>query len=378
MSYPIYLDYAATTPVDPRVVEAVLPFFSQNFGNPASLHHLFGWEAADAVAVARTQVADLIGATEKEIVFTSGATEAINLALKGTFEASAKQKKHLITTQIEHKAVLDTCQYLENRGAEVTYLGVNKNGEISLEELTKAIRPETFLVSIIWGNNEIGTVQPIEQIAAIAQKAGVLLHVDATQVVGKLPINLQNLSVDLLSFSGHKIYAPKGVGALFIRKNTAVIAQQDGGKHERGRRSGTLNVPGIVGLGKAAEILNTELSAENYRLEKLRNLLEEELIRQLPTCSINAQEAVRLPHISNIYFSGIDGEELLNRLTTLAVSNGSACNSATTEPSYVLRAIGLSETDAYSSIRFSLGRFSTETDILAAVEVVKRVVDTLL
>lgn len=377
MSYPIYLDYAATTPVDPRVVEVILPFFSQKFGNAASRHHVFGWEAADAIAEARTQVANLIGATEKEIVFTSSSTEAINLALKGTFEASTKQKKHLVTTQIEHKAVLDTCLHLENWGADVTYLAVNENGEISVEELAKAIRPETFLISIIWGNNEIGTIQPIEQIAAIAQQAGVLLHVDATQVVGKLPINLQTLSVDLLSFSGHKLYAPKGVGALFVRKNTPLIAQQDGGKHERGRRSGTLNVPGIVGLGKAAEILSNELSAESPRLEKLRNLLEEHLTQTLKNCRINAQNAHRLPHISNICFPEIDGEELLSRLTNLAVSNGSACNSATTEPSYVLRAIGLTEADAYASIRFSLGRFSTENDVLMAVDEVKRVVETL-
>lgn len=376
MSYPIYLDYAATTPVDPRVVEVILPFFSQKFGNAASRHHVFGWEAADAIAEARTQVANLIGATEKEIVFTSSATEAINLALKGTFEASTKQKKHLVTTQIEHKAVLDTCLHLENWGADVTYLAVNENGEISVEELAKAIRPETFLISIIWGNNEIGTIQPIEQIAAIAQQAGVLLHVDATQVVGKLPINLQTLSVDLLSFSGHKLYAPKGVGALFVRKNTPLIAQQDGGKHERGRRSGTLNVPGIVGLGKAAEILSNELSAESPRLEKLRNLLETQFIRQLAGCKINARNGRRLPHISNICFPAIDGEELLSRLTNLAVSNGSACNSATTEPSYVLRAIGLTEADAYASIRFSLGRFSTENDVLMAVDEVKRVVES--
>lgn len=377
MPQPIYLDYAATTPVDARVLEAMLPFFTHQFGNAASRHHQFGWEAADAVANARQQVAQLIGANEKEIVFTSGATEAINLAIKGCFEASLLPKKHIITTQIEHKAVLDTCHHLEKWGAEITYLPVNENGELSLTVLENAIRPETMLISVIWGNNEIGTIQAMKEIVEVATRKAILLHVDATQTVGKIPIDLHEFPIDLLSFSGHKIYAPKGIGALYIRKNTPLVAQQDGGKHERGRRSGTLNIPGIVGLGQAAELLTNEMTDEIMRIEKLRNLLEGELLVQLTGCRINAKSTQRLPHITNVCFPKIDGEELLNRLTTVAVSNGSACNSATTEPSYVLRSIGLSEADAYSSIRFSLGRFTTDSDIFQAVKAVKKAIESL-
>lgn len=375
MSYPIYLDYAATTPVDERILQEILPYFSIHFGNSASRHHVFGWQAAEAVNLARQQIADLFQVTTNEIIFTSGATESINLALKGTFEANNSKGKHIVTAKTEHKAVLDACYHLEKWGAEITYLDVNSDGEIDLQELEKVLRNDTILVSLMAANNETGVVHPLKKIIELCHQKGILFHTDATQAVGK--IDFQDLSIDLLSFSGHKIFAPKGIGCLIAKKNVKIVAQQDGGSHERGRRSGTLNVPGIVGIGKACELISQEKITENKRLEHLRNRFENTLLVEVKDIHINGKNTERLPHISNITFEGIDGEEALMRLHKIAISNGSACNSASTEPSYVLKAMNRSDAQAFGSLRFSFGRFTTSEEVTNALFHIKNVMQQL-
>lgn len=378
MKYPIYLDYNATTPVDQRVLDAMLPYLTTHFGNAASRTHVFGLKAEEAVDQARRQVAALIGAMPNELVFTSGATEAINLALKGAFEANSHRGNHIITVATEHKAGLDACLHLEQLGAEVTYLAPDADGLITPQQVEAAIRPGTLLVSVMLANNETGVIQPLADIAAVAKRHNVLVHTDATQAVGKLPIDLANLPVDLLSFSGHKLYAPKGIGALFVRQKTPLIAQQDGGRHERGRRSGTLNVPGIVALGQAAQLAGTLMADEAKQLAHLRDTLEAGIRAQLPNVHINGSTAHRLPNTTNLVFAHVDGEVLLMSLNDIAVSNGSACTAASTDPSHVLTAMGLPDELAYSSVRFSLGRFTTDTDIDQAISHVVQVVNQLL
>ncbi|MEZ0541961.1 cysteine desulfurase family protein [Fibrella arboris] len=377
MKYPIYLDYNATTPVDQRVLDVLLPYLTTHFGNAASRTHVFGLKAEEAVAQARRQVAALLGALPTELVFTSGATESINLALKGVFEATSHRGHHLITVATEHKAGLDTCLHLEQLGAEVTYLTPDTEGLVSPEQVEAAIRPGTLLVSVMLANNETGVIQPIAEIAALAKQHNILVHTDATQAVGKLPINLAQLPVDLLSFSGHKVYAPKGIGALFVRQKTPLIAQQDGGRHERARRSGTLNVPGIVALGKAAELAGALLADEAIRIADLRNRLEAGILAHIPDTQVNGNQRHRLPNTANLAFANVDGEALLMSLNEIAVSNGSACTAASTDPSHVLTAMGLSDELAYSSVRFSLGRFTTESDIDQAIGHVVGVVNQL-
>lgn len=375
MQYPIYLDYAATTPVDERVLQEILPYFSTHFGNAASRYHAFGWKAEEAVKTARQQVADLLGASEKEIVFTSGATESINLAIKGVFEANKHKGNHIITVSTEHKAVLDTCHHLEKLGAEITYLEVDSKGNLDLQKLEKAITSTTILVSTMAANNEIGVLHPIKKIATICKQKNILFHTDATQAVGKIAFDVEDWNIDLLSFSGHKIYAPKGVGVLYARKKTPIVAQQDGGQHERNMRSGTLNVIGIVGIGKACEIAQQEMLSDARRLRELRDKLENGILSQIADCQVNGDTENRLPNITNIAFGGVDGEDLLMSLNKIAVSNGSACNSASTEPSYVLKALNLDDNLAYSSVRFSLGKYTTEQDIDIAIKHVVEVMN---
>ncbi|GAB2786969.1 IscS subfamily cysteine desulfurase [Rhabdobacter roseus] len=372
---PIYLDYNATTPLDPRVLEAMLPWFTEHFGNAASRTHLYGWEAEEAVVQARNQLASTLGASEKEIVFTSGATEANNLAIKGTFEARRTQgTHHYITVATEHKAVLDPFRHLEQWGADVTYLTPSPDGLISAAQIAEVLRPDTVLVSVMYAHNEIGVVQPIGEIGALCRAHGVLFHTDATQAVGKIPVDVQADAIDLLSLSAHKFYGPKGVGALYVRKGVKLTAQLDGGRHERGLRSGTLNVPGIVGLGKACQLAAQEMSTESPRLKYLRDLLEETILQQVPDTRINGHRTHRLPQVTNISFGGVDGEQLLLHLNRLAVSSGSACTSASVEPSYVLKVLGLDDALAYASLRFSLGRFTTEAEVVAAARHVQEVV----
>lgn len=377
MNYPIYLDHNATTPVDPRVLETMLPYFTQHFGNAASRTHVYGGHAADAVAHARQQLADLLGAAPTELVFTSGATESINLALKGVFEASQHRGNHVITVETEHKAVLDVCEHLAQLGAEITYLHPDADGLVTPEQVAAAITPATVLVSVMWANNETGTIQPIEAIAQTVRRHKVLFHTDATQAVGKLPIDLSRTEIDLLSFSGHKLYGPKGIGALYVRKKTPLTAQQDGGRHERGRRSGTLNVPGIVGLGAAAELAQRDMVTEGPRLAALRDRLEAGILAQFPAVHINGSREHRLPNTTNLAFPSVDGEALLMSLNEIAVSNGSACTAASTDPSHVLKALGLSDDLAYASVRFSLGRTTSEVDIDTAIAHVISVVRRL-
>ena len=380
MKLPIYLDYNSTTPVDSRVLEKMLPFFSENFGNSASRSHLFGWTAQEAVENAREQVANLINAESKEIVFTSGATESNNLAIKGLFEVNYPNKKHIITIQTEHKAVLDVCKHLEKLGVEVTYLQPDYTGLITIEQIENALRPDTFLISVMYANNEIGTIQPMKNIGELAREHNILFHSDATQAVGKIEIDVQEDNIDLLSLSGHKLYAPKGIGALFIRKNSRaskLIAQMDGGKHERGFRSGTLNVTGIVGLGEACELAKKELTLDNQRLTILRNKLESAILQNISDVKVNGNITNRLPNLTNISFGKVDGENLLMSFRDIAVSSGSACTSASVEPSYVLKAIGLSDVMAYASIRFSLGKYITEAEIDFTIKYVKEVVEAL-
>jgi cysteine desulfurase len=379
MNLPIYLDNNATTPMDPRVLETMLPYFNQKFGNAASRNHAFGWVAEEAVDYAREQIAKIIGASEKEIIFTSGATEADNLAIKGVFEMYKDKGNHIITTVTEHKAVLDTCKHVEKLGGRVTYLPVQEDGLVNLQELEAAMTSETILVSIMYGNNEIGVIQPIKEIAAIAHKYGALFMTDATQAVGKIPVDVNADGIDLLAFTAHKMYGPKGVGALYVRRKgprVKVTAQMDGGGHERGMRSGTLNVPGIVGFGKACEICMQEMESEAKRLSALRDKLQNSLT-VLEESYVNGNVAHRLPHVANISFKYVEGEGLMMAMKDLAVSSGSACTSASLEPSYVLKSLGLSDDLAHSSIRFGLGRFTTEEEVDYAIEVTKKSVTHL-
>jgi cysteine desulfurase len=374
---PIYFDNHATTRVDPRVVEAMAPYFTDIYGNAASRNHEYGWKAEEAVENARGQIAKLINATPKEIVFTSGATESTNLAIKGVAQMYREKGNHIITEVTEHKATLDTCKSLEKFGYEVTYLPVEKDGRINLDELRKAITPKTILISIMYANNEIGTVQPIAEIGKIAKEKGVFLHVDAVQAIGKIPVDVQKDGIDLMSISGHKLYGPKGVGALYVRRKNPRVqlaSQIDGGGHERGMRSGTLNVPGIVGLGKACELCQQEMTEEAARLSKLRDRLKESIMSRLDETFINGSETQRLPHNINISFAYVEGESLLMGINDIAVSSGSACTSATLEPSYVLKALGVGEDLAHTSIRFGLGRFNTEEEVDYVAD---RVVETV-
>ncbi len=376
---PIYLDNNATTPLDPRVLQAMMPYLTDVFGNAASRNHPFGWQAEEGVDYARGQIAQLIGCSDKEIIFTSGATESDNLAIKGVFEMYAQKGNHIITTTTEHKAVLDTCKHLEKVGARVTYLPVDEQGLISLADLEAAMTPQTILVAIMYGNNETGTVQPIREISAIAHKHGALFMTDGTQAVGKIPVNVDADGIDLMAFTAHKMYGPKGVGALYVRRKNPrvkVTAQMDGGGHERGMRSGTLNVPGIVGLGKACELCRLEMAADTERISTMRDRLERELLT-LEESYVNGSREQRLPHVTNISFKYVEGEGLMMGVKDLAVSSGSACTSASLEPSYVLKALGLSDDLAHSSLRFGLSRFTTDEQIDYAIGHVKEAVTKL-
>lgn len=352
--------------MDPRVLETMLPYFVEKFGNASSRNHQFGWVAEEAVDYAREQVAKLIGADPKEIIFTSGATEADNLAIKGVYEMYASKGNHIITCTTEHKAVLDTCKHIEKIGGQVTYLEVDADGLIDLTELENAITDKTILIAIMYGNNEIGVIQPIKEISKIARKHGVLVFTDGTQAVGKIPVDVNADGIDLMAFSGHKMYGPKGVGALYVRRKNPrvkVTAQMDGGGHERGMRSGTLNVPSIVGLGKACELCNIEMEEEAKRLSAMRDRLQEGLM-QLEEAYVNGSTAHRLPHVTNISFKYVEGEGLMMGFNkNIALSSGSACTSASLEPSYVLKALGLGDDLAHSSLRFGLGRFTTDEQI---------------
>jgi len=373
---PIYLDNNATTPVDPRVLEAMLPFFTKSFGNAASKSHSFGWEAEAAVDSAREQVAKLVGASSPgEIVLTSGATESDNLAIKGVAEAYRHKGDHLVTCMTEHKAVLDSCKVLEKQGFRVTYLPVSSSGFVEEKRLRDALTDKTILISIMAANNEIGTIQPVKEIGRLAKEKGILFHCDATQAVGKIPINVEDMGIDLLSLTAHKMYGPEGVGALYVRSSkprVKVTPLIDGGGHERGMRSGTLNVPGIVGLGKACELSQLEMDAEGERLTALRERLKRALLDQLEDVHVNGDMVKRVPGNLNMSFAYIEGESLMMGLKEIAVSTGSACTSASLEPSYVLKAIGLEDSMAHASIRFGIGRFNTQDEIDYAV---KRVVE---
>ncbi|OCF93042.1 cysteine desulfurase IscS [Gilliamella sp. wkB7] len=374
MKLPIYMDYAATTPVDPRVAEKMMQYLTPNgiFGNPASRSHKFGWQAEEAVDIARNQIADLIGADSREIVFTSGATEADNLAIKGAAHFNKSKGKHIITCKTEHKAVLDTCRQLEREGYEVTYLAPESNGILDLDKLAAAMRSDTTVVSIMHVNNETGVIQDIEKIGEMCRERGIVFHVDATQSVGKLPIDLSKLKVDLMSFSGHKIYGPKGIGGLYVRRKPRVRieAQMHGGGHERGMRSGTLPVHQIVGMGEAYRIAREEMATEMPRLLALKNRLWNGL-KDIEEVYLNGSLEHSVPNILNVSFAYIEGESLMMALKDLAVSSGSACTSASLEPSYVLRALGLNDELAHSSIRFSFGRFSTEEEVDYVIKLIK-------
>ena len=379
MKLPIYLDNHATTPVDPRVLDAMLPYFKEVFGNAASRNHSFGWEAEEAVEKGRKQIASLIGATAKEIVFTSGATESNNLAIKGVAQMYAERGNHIITAASEHKAVLDTCKHLEKDGCRVTYLPLKADGLIDLDMLKESFTDKTILVSIMYANNEIGVVQPIREIGKMCKERGILFHTDAVQAAGKIPVNVIADNIDLASFSAHKMYGPKGVGALYVRRKSPRVqltAQMDGGGHERGMRSGTLNIPGIVGFGEAAAIAQREMAEESAKLQALRDRLRDRLMSELDEVFINGSWEHRLPHNLNISFAYVEGESLLMGINDIAVSSGSACTSATLEPSYVLKALGMGDDLAHSSIRFGIGRFNTqeEVDYVAArvIEVVQK------
>jgi cysteine desulfurase len=373
------MDHNATTPCDPRVVDAMIPYFTNKFGNAASRNHKFGWEGEEAVDYAREQVAKLINADPKEIIFTSGATEADNLAIKGVFEMYKEKGNHIITAKTEHKAVLDACKHVEKLGAEVTYLSVKEDGLIDLAELEAAMKPTTILVSIMYANNEIGVIQPIKEISAIAKKHGALFFTDAVQAVGKTKVDVIADGIDLLAFTAHKMYGPKGVGALYVRRKNPrvkVTAQMDGGGHERGMRSGTLNVPGIVGFGKACEICIHEMESDAARIGKMRDHLEKELLT-LEESYLNGNKEHRLPHVANISFKYVEGEGLLMGVKDIALSSGSACTSASLEPSYVLKALGLDDELAHSSLRFGLGRFTTDEEVDFTINQVKEAVTKL-
>ena len=379
LKLPIYLDNNATTPLDPRVLEAMMPYLTDVFGNAASRNHPFGWAAEEGVDYAREQIAKLINCDSKEIIFTSGATESDNLGIKGVFEMYSQKGNHVITATTEHKAVLDTCKHIEKLGGRVTYLPVDDKGLISLADLEAAMTPETILVTIMYGNNETGTINPIREIAKIAHSHGALFMTDGTQAVGKIPVDVIADGIDIMAFTAHKMYGPKGVGALYVRRKNPrvkVTAQMDGGGHERGMRSGTLNVPGIVGLGKACELARLEMVADTERLSKLRDRLEKELTT-LEESYINGSVEHRLPHVTNISFKYVEGEGLMMGVKDLAVSSGSACTSASLEPSYVLKALGLSDDLAHSSLRFGLSRFTTDEQIDYAIGHVKEAVTKL-
>jgi cysteine desulfurase len=366
VNLPIYMDNHATSPLDPRVLEAMLPYFSQKFGNAASRNHSFGWEAEQAVENAREQIAKLIGASAKEIIFTSGATESNNLAIKGIAEMYKERGNHIITQVTEHKAVLDTCKRLEKYGYRVTYLPVKADGLIDIEDLKRAMDDKTILVSIMFANNEIGVIQPVAEIGKLCHEKGVIFHTDAVQAVGKVPVDVNAMNIDVLSLTAHKIYGPKGVGALYVRRRNPrvqISAQIDGGGHERGMRSGTLNVPGIVGLGKACEIAGAEMATEAACLQAMRDRLRNKLESALDYVEINGSWEHRLPGNLNMSFVYVEGESLLMGINDVAVSSGSACTSATLEPSYVLKALGLGDDVAHSSIRFGLGRFNKEAEV---------------
>ncbi len=367
MKLPIYLDYAATTPVDERVLEEMLPYFNQNFGNAASRYHAFGWLADDAVQVSMDRISKAINCKNADIIFTSGATESINLAIKGYFDANP-DKTHFITISTEHKATLDTINTIKNKGIKSSVIGVNSEGEINVEELEKSIRPETGLISFLWVNNETGVISPLEKIIAIAKINKIAVHVDGTQAIGKLDVNFQNLGIDLLSFSGHKFYGPKGIGVLIRSKGVNIESQIVGGGHQKNLRSGTLNIPGIVGLGKAIEVSTENIENEQIRMNEISNNFSSGLLNQFPFCTINAPSVSRVSHILNVCFTGYDGQELLNRFSNLAISNGSACNSASIFPSHVLKAMGLSDADSLSSLRFSFGKFTTSEEITKCIE----------
>jgi cysteine desulfurase len=377
---PIYMDNHATTPVDPRVLEEMLPYFTDKFGNAASRNHAFGWEAEEAVELSRERIAKLIGATTKEIVFTSGATESDNLAIKGVAEMYREKGNHIITAVTEHKAVLDTCKRLEKYGYRVTYLPVQKDGLVDLEDLKRAMDDKTILVTIMAANNEIGVLQPWAEIGKLCRERGVIFHTDATQAVGKVPIDVNKQNIDLMSISAHKMYGPKGVGALYVRrKNPRVQISPiiDGGGHERGMRSGTLNVPGIVGLGKACAIATEEMPRESCHLAGLRNRLRDKIMGRLDEVYINGSMEHRLPGNLNISFAYVEGESLLMGINDVAVSSGSACTSATLEPSYVLKALGTGDDLAHSSIRFGIGRFNTEAEVDYVADRVSETVERL-
>jgi cysteine desulfurase len=380
LNLPVYLDHNATTPCDPRVVEAMIPYFTQSFGNAASRNHSFGWQAEDAVDNAREQVAKLIGADPKEIIFTSGATEGDNLGIKGVFDMYASKGNHIITCNIEHKAVIDTCKHIEREGGEVTYLDVKQNGLIDLQELEAAIKPTTILIAIMYANNEIGTIMPVREISALARKHGVLFFTDGVQAVGKIPVDVNKDGIDIMAFTAHKMYGPKGVGALYVRRKNPrvkVTAQIDGGGHERGMRSGTLNVPGIVGFGKACEICLQEMESDTARIIKLRDKLENALLK-VEESYLNGDKEARLPHVTNISFKYVEGEGLMMGFNkNIALSSGSACTSASLEPSYVLKALGLGDDLAHSSLRFGLGRYTTEEQIDFTIEQVSGTVNKL-
>ncbi len=380
---PIYFDHAATTPCDPRVVEAMLPYFTEKFGNPGSRNHSFGWESEEGVSLARRQCADLIGADDKEIIFTSGSTEANNLAIKGAAEmyqkapAGSTGRGHIITVNIEHKAVLDPCKRLEKVGFDVTYLEPERDGLVTAKMVEDAIRDDTILVTIMWANNEIGTINEIPEIGKLCHDRGVVFHTDATQWVGKMPTDVKKDNIDLLSFSGHKMYGPKGVGALYVRRRKPrirLVAQVEGGGQERGYRSGTLNVTGIVGLGKAAELCKQEMDTERERLLAMRRRLETRLTERLDHVVVNGHADKRLAHITNISFGFIEGESLMMAVKDISVSSGSACTSASLEPSYVLKGIGIGDDLAHSSLRMSLGRFTTDEEVDFAIDKISEAV----
>ena len=379
LKLPIYLDNNSTTPLDPRVLEAMMPYLTDVFGNAASRNHPFGWAAEEGVDYAREQIGKLINCDPKEIIFTSGATESDNLGLKGVFEMYSQKGNHVITATTEHKAILDTCKHIEKLGGRVTYLPVDEQGLISLAELEAAMTPQTILVSIMYGNNETGTINNIREIARIAHSHGALFMTDGTQAVGKIPVDVIADGIDIMAFTAHKMYGPKGVGALYVRRKNPrvkVTAQMDGGGHERGMRSGTLNVPGIVGLGKACELARLEMAADAARLSVLRDRLEKELMTMEETY-VNGSIEHRLPHVTNISFKYVEGEGLMMGVKDLAVSSGSACTSASLEPSYVLKALGLSDDLAHSSLRFGLSRFTTDEQIDYAIGHVKEAVTKL-
>ena len=367
MSKAVYMDYLATTPVDPRVMESMVPFVTSTYGNAASRNHQFGWEAEEAVESARKSIADAIGAKPSEIIFTSGATESNNLSLAGLWEMYKEKGNHIVTLVTEHKCVLDTAEYLQReKGVDVTFLSVKEDGLVDLDELKAALREDTLLVSVMFANNEIGVLQPIAEIGKLCKERGIFFHTDAAQALGKVPIDVEELGVDLLSMSGHKVYGPKGIGALYVRKRKPRVKLKPiihGGGHERGMRSGTLNVPAIVGFGKAVEIAIAEMEAETKRASILRDRLEQALLKELDYTQVNGSVENRLPGLSNISFAYVEGEGLMMAIPDIAVSSGSACTSASLEPSYVLKALGLSDELAHSSIRFGIGRFTTEEEV---------------